>query len=84
MTEHFDELDFWLLAAIDAGCAFASHTAPMPLADAGLERRIARALDYWKARMGYDDGPWHVPHWLVQCIDAAPRLDPWDDEPIEG
>lgn len=75
-----DELDFWLLAAIDAGYSFAVGQAPLPLNDAGIEQAVARALAAWKARMGYvDDIPWHRPAWLQALAEPAGVEPGWED-----
>lgn len=75
-----DELDVWLLCAIDAGYSFASGCAPLPIADAGLEARIHEALARWKERNGYvDDVPWKLPAWL-SALCERPGVDAWDND----
>jgi hypothetical protein len=63
-----DELDAWLIAAVDAGYSLAAGLAPLPLADAGLERRIARAVALWRERRGVKEVEVVRPAWLEELI----------------
>jgi len=79
-----DELDVWLFLAIDAGYAFASGCAPLPVNDPGLEARIGEALARWKERMGYADdlgprGHPKRPAWLAALCEQ-PGGEAWDSD----
>lgn len=50
-NDQMDMLDWLLLLAIDRGYSLATGQAPLPVADAGIERMLGAAESAWRERM---------------------------------
>jgi hypothetical protein len=62
-----DMLDWLLLLAFDRGVSHAVGQAPLPVADAGIERMLAAAESAWRARLG-ERATVARPAWLEAVI----------------